>query len=123
MEATGYALTGQLAEAQEVFEEISSYSHEYSCDVTEVHSDIFLGAIYVAQGHMNRGFTMIEEARGRCEESGEKNLFITAEYILGRIYKQIAEGAGPISPAMIVKNIGFLIKNVPFAQGRLKIIF
>jgi class 3 adenylate cyclase/tetratricopeptide (TPR) repeat protein len=117
-EAMGYALAGQLAEAQQAFEEVSSFSHEYGCDVFEVFSNIFLGAIYVSQGHMSRGLTMIEEARGRCEESGGKFLFIMAEYILGRIYKQIAEGAGPISPAIIAKNIGFLVKNVPFAAKK-----
>ena len=36
--------------------------------------------------------------------------------MLGSIYKQIAEGAGPISPVIIAKNIGFLVKNVPFAK-------
>jgi len=116
--ATGYALTGQLAEAQQAFEEVSSFSHEYGCDVLKVHSDIFLGAIYVAQGHMSRGLTMIEEIRDRCKEIGGENLFILAEYILGRIYKQISEGAGPISPLIIVKNIGFLVKNVPFAAKK-----
>ena len=116
--ATGYASAGQLTKAQEAFEEISSYSHENGCDGFEVHSDIFLGAIYVSQGQMNRGLTMIEEARRRCDESGGKNAFITAEYILGRIYKQIAEGAGPISPVLLAKNIGFLVKNVPFAAKK-----
>ena len=61
---------------------------------------------------------MIEKERDLCEESGAKNLVIMAEFILGRIYKQIAEGAGPLSPAMIAKNIGFLLKNVPFAAKK-----
>ena len=118
VEAVAYALSGQLAEAQEAFEEISSYFRKYGGDCFEVISDSFLGAIYVSQGHMSRGLTMIEEARRRCEERGEKYWFITAEYILGRIYKQIAEGAGPISPVIIAKNIGFLLKNVPFSAKK-----
>jgi class 3 adenylate cyclase/tetratricopeptide (TPR) repeat protein len=118
LEAMGYTLAGQLAEAQEILEEVSSYYHEYGCETFEVHTDIFLGAIYISQGHMSRGLTMIEEARDRCEESGGKFSFITSEFILGRIYKQIAEGAGPISPVIIAKNIGFLVKNVPFAAKK-----
>ena len=31
---------------------------------------------------------------------------------------QIAEGAGPLSPVMIAKNIGFLLKNIPFAAKK-----
>jgi len=117
-EAMGYALAGQLPEAQELFEEISSWSREYGNDLYDLGSDIFLGPIYVAQGHMSRGLTMLEEARHRCGESGAKYFLITAEFILGRIYKQIAEGAGPISPVIIAKNIGFLVKNVPFAAKK-----
>jgi tetratricopeptide (TPR) repeat protein len=116
--AINYTLIGQLAEAQEAFDEVSSYSHDYGCDALGVPSDTFLGAIYIAQGDMSRGLTMIGEIRDRCEESGAKYWLITAEFILGRIYKQIAEGAGPLSPAMIIKNIGFLIKNVPFAARK-----
>jgi class 3 adenylate cyclase/tetratricopeptide (TPR) repeat protein len=117
-EATGYALAGQLPEAQEVFEEVASYSHEYGCDLFEVYSNIFLGAINVSQGHIARGLTMVEEARRRLEEGGGKPLLILVEYMLGSIYKQIAEGAGPISPVIIAKNIGFLVKNVPFAAKK-----
>ena len=116
--AVGYVLAGQLPEAQKVLEEVSAYSHEYGCEAFEVWSNIFLGAIYVSQGHMSRGLTMIEKERDRSEESGVKYYIITAEFILGRIYKQIAEGAGPVSPAIVAKNIGFLLKNVPFAAKK-----
>jgi tetratricopeptide (TPR) repeat protein len=61
---------------------------------------------------------MIEEARDLCEECGGKYPLIMAEFILGRIYKQIAEGTGPVSPAIVAKNIGFLLKNVPFAAKK-----
>jgi tetratricopeptide (TPR) repeat protein len=97
--AMGYALAGQLAEAQEVSEKIFSYFHEYGGDLLEVPTNIFLGAIYVSQGHMSRGLSMVEEARRRCEESGEKYAFILAEYTLGRIY-------------------GFLLKNEPFSARK-----
>ena len=61
---------------------------------------------------------MIEKERDLCEECGLKYVLIMAEFILGRIYKQITEGAGPLSPVMIAKNIGFLVKNVPFAAKK-----
>jgi tetratricopeptide (TPR) repeat protein len=61
---------------------------------------------------------MIEEVRDLCEEIGAKYSVSIAEFILGSIYKQIAEGAGPVSPAIVAKNIGFLLKNVPFAAKK-----
>ena len=117
-EATGYVLANQLPEAQEILEDVSSYCHEYGNENCWVWSDSFLGVIYVAQGHMSRGLTMIEEEMGRSKERGAKYYIIMGDFILGRIYKQIAEGAGPLSPAMIAKNIGFLLKNVPFAAKK-----
>jgi len=117
-EAMGYTLVDQLPKAQEILEEVSSYFHEYGNKSFWVLSDLSLGAIYVSQGHMSRGLTMIEEIKGYCEECGAKYNIITAEFILGRVYKQIAEGAGPLSPVLIAKNIGFLLKNVPFAAKK-----
>jgi tetratricopeptide (TPR) repeat protein len=92
-------LAGQFPEAQELFGEIHSYAHEYGLELFEVYSDIFLGVIDVAQGHMARGLSRVEEARRRCEEGGAKSWVILAESMLGSIHEQIAEGAGPVSPA------------------------
>ncbi len=117
-EGGGYTLAGQLPEAQEVLEEVSTYCHEYGCETISALTDQFLGAVYVAQGHMSQGLTMIEKERCRSEENGARNFIISAEFILGRIYKQIAEGAGPVSPGIVAKNIGFLLKNVPFAAKK-----
>ena len=41
-----------------------------------------------------------------------------SEYILGKIYSQIAEGATSISPLNFARNIGFLVKTVPFADRK-----
>ena len=38
--------------------------------------------------------------------------------MLGRFYLQIVQRAGPMSLSLIAQNIGFLIKNVPFADKK-----
>jgi tetratricopeptide (TPR) repeat protein len=40
------------------------------------------------------------------------------EYVLAKVYCQIVEGSGPISLSTMAKNMGFLIKNVPFASKK-----
>jgi tetratricopeptide (TPR) repeat protein len=40
--------------------------------------------------------------------------YAISEYILGKVYSQIAAGPTPAFSIM-AKNIGFLVKNVPFA--------
>ncbi len=43
--------------------------------------------------------------------------YALSEYILGEVNSQIATGPKP-SLSIMAKNIGFLIKNVPFATKR-----
>ncbi len=117
-EAMGHALAGQISEAQKILEELSAYYHDHGVKYFEAVPNMFLGACYVSQGQMSRGLTMIEKERDLCEEAGVKIFALFGNFILGRIYKQIAEGAGPISPAIVAKNIGFLLKNVPFAAKK-----
>ena len=40
------------------------------------------------------------------------------ECCLGNVYLQIVQGEGDLSLSIILKNIGFLIKNVPFASRK-----
>jgi tetratricopeptide (TPR) repeat protein len=51
-------------------------------------------------------------------ENQRRNLYAFCEYVLAKVYSQIAEGAGPISLSIMAQNIGFLIKNVPFASKK-----
>jgi tetratricopeptide (TPR) repeat protein len=37
---------------------------------------------------------------------------------MGKVFLQMVEKAEPISPLIMAKNIGFLIKNVPFADKK-----
>jgi len=42
-------------------------------------------------------------------------MYALSEYVLAKVYSQIAEGSGPIRFSTVAKNLGFLIHNVPFA--------
>jgi len=116
--AGGYFLAGQLVESQKICEELISYAHEYGVEYIELWSNQTLGAIYLLQGDMARGMAMIEEAMRLSEETGAKYVLTFSYLFLGKIYKQIAEGTGPTSLITITKNIGFLMKNVPFAAKK-----
>ena len=45
-------------------------------------------------------------------------MYARFDLVLGKVYSQIVEGSGPISLSTMAKNIGFLIKNVPFASKK-----
>jgi hypothetical protein len=59
---------------------------------------------------------MIEEGQQSYIECGRKNVYALSEYILGRTYLKMVQRSVPISLSTVVKNIGFLIKNIPFAD-------
>ena len=73
------------------------------------------GTALVAKGNMREGFEMIEKAHQSFIREERKYYTALSEYILGKIYSQIAEGASSISPLNIARNIGFLVKTLPFA--------
>jgi tetratricopeptide (TPR) repeat protein len=64
------------------------------------------------------GFKMIDEAHQSFIREEKKYYIALTEYTLGKIYSQIVEGSSSISPLNIARNIGFLVKNVPFADKK-----
>jgi tetratricopeptide (TPR) repeat protein len=49
---------------------------------------------------------------------GRKPTYAITEHTLGSVYLQIALGEGGLSLVNMVRNIGFLIKNVPWAAKK-----
>jgi hypothetical protein len=41
-----------------------------------------------------------------------------SEYILGKVYLQIVQGEGDFNLTTVIKNISFLVKNIPFAAKK-----
>jgi tetratricopeptide (TPR) repeat protein len=69
----------------------------------------------MAKGHMGQGLEKIQEAQRAFLENEGRSLYATSEHLLGKLYLQIVENARPISLSTMAKNVGFLIRNVPFA--------
>jgi tetratricopeptide (TPR) repeat protein len=57
---------------------------------------------------------MLEEARQTLIRNQRRTWYAQSEYVLGKVYSQIAAGPTPAFSIM-AKNIGFLVRNVPFA--------
>jgi hypothetical protein len=71
----------------------------------------------VASGRMDQGLKIIHAERKTAIENQRKTAMANSEYVLGMIYSQIATGPKPNLSTM-TKNVGFLMKNVPFASKR-----
>jgi tetratricopeptide (TPR) repeat protein len=114
----GYILNDQVQEAEEPLKEVVSFCREYDFDWIGMPAQVFLGVVMIAKGNMSQGFKMIEDALNTFIREERKYFIALTEHIIGKIYSQIVEGSGPISPLSIAKNIGFLVKSVPFADKK-----
>ena len=113
-----YVMNGQFPEAEDVLKEVESFSRNYGTETYGTIVSGLLGGVLIAKGHMALGLKMIEDMRQSCLRTERKYFYATAEHILGKVYFQLVAGEGPISLSTMAKNIGFLVKNVPFAAKK-----
>ena len=113
-----YMLNGQFQEAKDVLQQVINYSEQFGVESLGTMSKMYLGAVSMAEGHMEQGLKIIEEAQRSLLENGEKVAYMMSDLLLGKIYLQMVEKAAPAKLATVMKNIGFLAKNVPFAARK-----
>jgi len=111
---SSYLLNGQFEDAKKPLEEYVTFSKKFGFELGETPARALLAAIAIAEGHMSSGLTKLKEIQGECLKNQRKGVYVMFEHMLGKIYLQILEGPSP-SLSIVIKNIGFLIKNVPFA--------
>ena len=113
-----YLFSNQLDKAETAIEEVLSYSEKFGAGVIRIPASIFMGVLLIAKGKMSQGLKLLEEGQRECLENEWRTVYARSEYVLGKVYSQIVEGTEPISLSTMAKNIGFLIKNVPFASKK-----
>ena len=113
-----YFYNGQFSEAEEALTEIISYCENFGCEYIRPHAHCSLGIIRINKGHMAQGLEMLEEERQSSIENERKILHARLEYMMGKVYLQIVQREGTKSISMLAKNIGFLVKEAPFADKK-----
>jgi class 3 adenylate cyclase/tetratricopeptide (TPR) repeat protein len=114
----GYLFAGQLDEAEGLLQQVVTYSHNFGAELIGAMAYMFLGLVSIAKGRMSQGMRMLEEVRRASLKNKRRLLLVQSGFIMGKLYLGIVEGSGPKSLSIMVRNIGFLIKNVPFASKR-----
>jgi tetratricopeptide (TPR) repeat protein len=113
-----YVSTGQLQEAENTLEEVIRYSKIFGAEFLGTLSQAALSIVSIAKGNLSQGVRIAEDTLGVFLENENRFRYATTEYFLGRVYFHIVQGAGPKRLSIIAKNVGFLIKNVPFASKK-----
>ena len=114
----GYIFNNQIEEAEAPLKESLEFCKEVQFDWAGMLAQLLYGVLLIARGDMRQGFKLIEDAHRHFVKEKRKFFIASAEHIIGKVYTQMVEGAGPINFLTIAKNIGFLMKNVPFADKK-----
>ena len=108
---------GEYDEAEKPLREVIAFS-EAGADVIGRSAYCLLGVVLAAKGQLKRGVKMVGEAQQFWWDNECKWRYVISENILGELYLQIVEGGSSPSFFTIIKNLGFIIRNVPFAAKK-----
>ena len=112
-----YLFDGLLQEAENVFQSGLNFSDKRNIGIISTPFEVFLAPILIAKGRMQQGIEKLEKAQKNLIVTQNRYLLAITEYILGEVNSQIVTGPKP-SLSILVKNMGFLIKTVPFASKK-----
>jgi len=111
-----HVLEGRFDEAEGVIEGILDYSGRFGTEIIGTPARSLAGFVAIAQGRSDPGLKMVESAQNEFLDNGRKFCLASSENITGKMFMQIAQGAG--MNLTLVRNLKFLLQNVPFASRR-----
>ena len=95
------------------------FGEESGFEIVGSFAQAFMGIVMIIKGDVARGINICESILQRSLENGARWHYAGGNGMLGRVYSQIAQGGGgDKSFSFFLKNIGFLIKTVPFAARK-----
>jgi tetratricopeptide (TPR) repeat protein len=112
-----YLFAGDFEKAKKVMEECYSFSEELGYRHISTMTLPVLSVVLISEGQMQNGLNLLEKARNNLLTNQRKSWYAITEHIFAEIYAQITAGPKP-SLSVIAKNIGFLLKHVPFASRK-----
>ena len=109
-----YFFRGHIQDAEKALQSCMNFCRSRDLGQFYVVSQYYLAPILITKGHMKQGTELMEKAQEALIKNQRKIHYALSEHILGEVNLQIATGLKPSLPIM-VKNIGFLVKNFPSA--------
>jgi class 3 adenylate cyclase/tetratricopeptide (TPR) repeat protein len=108
----------KFQEAEEILQEIIPLCRHLGMDYIVSHAQALHGVVLIATGQFSRGLKMIKAELVELAHSGRLFTQYLVELCLAEIYFQIATRARPLGLWSAFKNLGFIMKEVPFARRK-----
>jgi tetratricopeptide (TPR) repeat protein len=113
-----YISNEQFEDAEEALHDVIEFDKNFGTEIFGKNAKIYFGIILLSKGQMSQGLKILEKGQKAFSENQELPNYALHEYIVGKIYMQFVEKSAPINLKTMAKNIGFLIKNLPFANRK-----
>jgi tetratricopeptide (TPR) repeat protein len=113
-----YVMKGDFSSADHALQGILEQCEVLGYNYGSTMAQLALGLVLMAKGQMSEGLNLIEELLQHTFTCGRRWTYIFSECCLGNVYLQMVKGEGDLHLSAILKNVGFLIKNVPVASRK-----
>jgi class 3 adenylate cyclase/tetratricopeptide (TPR) repeat protein len=114
-----YVSSGRFHDAESICQDVINFTEEYGYEHLRSAAQGLMGIVTITKGDVARGINIVESLIQQDSENGSRWRYAVANHMLGRVYSQIAQGGGGEKNfSFLLKNIGFLIKTVPFAARK-----
>ena len=110
--------TEQFREAGEILREIIPFCQHLGMDYIVTLAQALHGAVLIAEGQFSRGLKMITEGVRVFNNNGRLLSLYFLEFTLAELYFQMATRSRRLGFWPVVKNLGFLLKEAPFARRK-----
>jgi len=115
---TAYIMNGQINEAENAIDSVVKFSQGTGAWIAGTPARAFLGAVMISKGQMGSGLKQLKEGKQKLNADGSMFYGLVCEFILAKVFSQIAEKSEPITLWEIAKNIGFLAKYIFIASKK-----
>ena len=116
--ATYYVQNKQIQEAGEILREIIPICQSLGMDYIVTLAQGLYGAVLIAEGQFSRGLKMIKAGVRVFTSNGRLLSLYFLEFNLAEIYFQMATRSQRLGFWPLVKNLGFILKEAPFARRK-----
>ncbi len=116
--SVSYLISGQIKEAEEVIQEILPICKKLGIGYIVTAAQVLQGAVLVAKGKFSKGIKMLEKDLWIFADNGRFFSLYYLQAVVAETYFRIAMREGTIGLTDIIKNLGFILTKLPWAQRR-----
>ncbi len=116
----GYVLNGSIEDAEDALWHVMDFSQLHGTETIGTVAQVFSGLCTILRGHLNRGIKIMETGAKPYLENDSKWRYAMVEHVLAKVYLQMTDKDARLSPLAMVKNIGFLLTNLPVVNRKIE---